>query len=69
MNDFTKEELFEIFKGISALYNNDGLLSQRVLLEKIQSMIDGWCTHRPKARIEDADGNEFCGDCGEYVNE
>lgn len=46
MNNFTKEELFELYKGASLLYQREGLCSQRIILEKMQSLIDNYCENK-----------------------
>jgi uncharacterized protein with PIN domain len=55
MNDFTKEELYDL-QSVCDVCNNP-------LMLKIQSMIDNYCEHKNKQFYELVDVDE-CKDCG-----
>lgn len=47
MNDFTKEELENIYSCVSDLSHGALCDEDQELLDKIQSMIDNYCEHKP----------------------
>lgn len=65
MNDFTKEELEDLFDCCKAAYISGEINPQKPLQfkEKIQSMIDNYCEHENSKRI---DG--FVRDKTDYTN-
>lgn len=59
MNDFTKEELEDIYEAVM----DTSIAMFDYLPSKIQSMIDNYCEHDPKASSISYT-NYFCTKCG-----
>lgn len=49
MNDFTKEELQYLLEMVDSIKIVNRLVSDDMLQEKIQSMIDNYCEHSHKS--------------------
>lgn len=68
MNDFTKDELIEIKRGIDALFEQRDFKDKPATLQfvwKIQSMIDNYCEHTYVFRCHD--DTIYCPKCGELL--
>ena len=64
MNDFTKEELQNILGMAKSIPIDD-----RILILKLESMIDNYCEHKNKNSLCQVRIFYQCNDCGEYVHE
>jgi hypothetical protein len=65
MNDFTKEELEDIYEAVM-----DTSIAMFIYLpSKIQSMIDNYCDHKEKFNDYDTCPIERCKNCCGIINE
>ncbi len=68
MNDFTKEELIEIYWKFEHYYDElEGLVEENPLMLKIQSLIDNYCEHVFIFILNDS--SIHCHKCGKNLNE
>ena len=64
MSDFTKEELKELMYGLYCRAKLDGSMANKILYEKIQSLIDNYCEHEASGGHYETFRWQLCRKCG-----
>ncbi len=69
MNDFTKKELMALEHALHQQLTEycPNKIETSPLLNKIQSMIDGYCEHKNKAKANESSAKYTCMKCGELL--
>ncbi len=66
MNDFTKEELMELWENCDVERLQCGIDNYSVLMNKLQSMIDNYCEHDSSGG-EVEDFVDTCSKCNAFI--
>jgi hypothetical protein len=69
MNEFTKEELQELYDGLYFEGWREDIKDNPhyQLMKKIQSMIDNYCEHKITGQVSDVDYVNICVECKELT--